>query len=71
MTPAEKIAAEANARVEGWASLSHAERVALLDELPVLIKPLHSGGVMASIRGVDRWFPSVRHAEAELALFES
>jgi hypothetical protein len=69
MTRADRIAAEANARIAGWPTLSHAERQALLNELPVHFTDLRSGGCMAAINGVDRWFPSRRHAEAELSAF--
>lgn len=69
MTPADRIAAEAKARVAGWPSLSHAERQSLLAELPAHITELRSGGAMLSLNGVDRWLPSRRHAEAELAAF--
>jgi len=65
MTPADRIAADADARVAGWASLSHAERQALLSERPVHIEPLRSGGAMLSVNGVDQWCASRRHAEAE------
>jgi hypothetical protein len=69
MTPADRIAAEANARVNGWPTLSHAERQSLLSELPAYVKELRSGGAILSLNGVDRWLPSRRHAEAELSAF--
>lgn len=66
MTRAEQIAADADARVGRWVTLSPGERQALVDELPAHIEDLRAGGAMLSVNGVDRWCPSRRHAEAEL-----
>jgi hypothetical protein len=52
MIPADRIAAEANARVNGWPTLSHAERQSLLSELPAYIRELRAGGaILAERRG--------------------
>ncbi len=64
-TRAEKSAIAADERVASWASLSPADRADLLASSDY--QPLLSGGAMASINGVDRWFPSLRHALDELA----
>ncbi len=67
-TRAEKSALAADERVASWASLSPADRAVLLAASNC--RPLLSGGAMASINGVDHWFPSLRHALDELAARE-
>ncbi len=61
-TEGERNKTEANARVDAWASLTLAERTALLQN----VEPLASGGAMLTINGVDRWIPSRRDAADEL-----
>ncbi len=63
MTRAEQIADAADERVSAWASLSHAERSELAEQITVL----RSGGAMVSLNGVDQWVPSWRDALDELA----
>jgi hypothetical protein len=63
MSTVERIAHEADQRVATWASLSPEDRAALAEQ----ITPLRSGGAMASINGLDTWFPSRHDALDELA----
>lgn len=67
---ADRITAAANERVAGWASLSAEQRAALTNEPAASIRDLRSGGAMLTVNGVDRWCPSRRHAEAELAALD-
>ncbi len=63
---AEQNALAADAEVASWESLSPAERDSLLRDANY--RSFASGGGMASVNGVDRWFPSWRAAVAELVL---
>ncbi len=65
-THTERNAVAAESEVASWQSLTPAERTALMRDANY--RGFASGGGMASVNGVDRWFPSWRHALAELVL---
>lgn len=67
-TNAARMAAEAEANVSAWATLSAEQRAALTNHPPAAsIRDLRSGGAILTVNGIDRWCPSRRHAVAELA----
>lgn len=61
----QRLAAEFDDRLSGWASLSATQRAELLARHP--LKAFNSGGAQLTVNGVDRFFASEADAKDELA----